>query len=89
MGAAVPPGTASQPLQVLPSHTTQGSPQGITHCASSGHTRQGALAAGGPQPPEVRLMVTKPPVVVSRQALEVQNMEKLHPSWMVSLLLTD
>lgn len=74
------PGTASWPLQALPSHRTHRSRQGITHCASSGHTQQGALEAGGPQTSEVRLMATKKPVVVSGHALGVQNIEKLHPS---------
>lgn len=51
----------------------------LIHCASSGHTQQG-MVAGGLQPSEVRLMVTKPPVVLSGHALEVQNIKKLHPS---------
>lgn len=43
-------------------------------------TQQGAPVAGGLQPSEVRLMVTKRPVVLTGHELEVQNIKKVHPS---------
>lgn len=56
----------------------------LIHFASSGHTQQGTVA-GGLQSSEVRLTITKPPVVLGGHALKVQNIKKLHPSCMCSL----
>lgn len=43
-------------------------------------TQQGASVAGGLQPSEIGLMVTKRPVVLTGHVREVQNIKKLPPS---------
>lgn len=92
------PGSAGWPAWVLPSHLTEQKSRQEPSASSTvpAHragpawggegTQQGAPVAGGLQPSEVRLMVTKRLVVLTGHELEVQNIKKVHPSWMGSTL---